>query len=658
MTARLPVPGSDEGTWGDILNSFLDVSHNVDGTLKSSALNTAGVYTKPGSGIPKTDLDSSVQTSLGKADTALQSAPVTSVAGKTGVVTLAESDITNLTTDLAAKANTSSLATVATSGSYADLSNLPHVLLPASNGSDDTAAVNAAISASPTNSVIVGRPGTTYIAGSGPFQFVGTRTYWMYGVTMRPKNAGNFDAVVASPAALTSGAGNSLDGPIRIYGLQVNGNVANQTSGQGNGILLASGANVLYGPTILQDVHVRDTRGSGICVSEVNLDGTALSNGSAAPYSGEMHIENCRTYNSGANGIWQRGGATGGINMTDGFCINNTVAYTTHDGIRIDSAGGWRIDGNHPYGTGLSGIIITGSYATKITNSYIEGIGVLDSAVDHFSASSAFSQAPTWSSGSTYSYNQVVIYSGVVYKSKVDSNIGNQPDISATQWAAYNGGGSVGAIMAMSSQSARPLHIVNNQISLGHNSWGLNANFLYRGILVQGPATGTSKVSAFILGNDITNELQPAGTNTTAIRLAAAGAGPSGVHSFEQSNVTRGAWNSTRSADATAAPVGSVGAGAAGGTGASITVTGNNQVGNISVTSGNSGIVAGALASVSYTNTMGVTPRVVVEPRSAAAAALGPIYVTTSTTGFTINTSVAPANNTAYSFDYIATMGV
>jgi hypothetical protein len=38
--------------------------------------------------VSKTDLASDVQTSLGKADTALQSAPVTSVDGKTGVVTL------------------------------------------------------------------------------------------------------------------------------------------------------------------------------------------------------------------------------------------------------------------------------------------------------------------------------------------------------------------------------------------------------------------------------------------------------------------------------------------------------------------------------------------------------------------------------------------
>ena len=32
--ARLPQPGSDDGTWGNILNDFLGVEHNTDGTLK------------------------------------------------------------------------------------------------------------------------------------------------------------------------------------------------------------------------------------------------------------------------------------------------------------------------------------------------------------------------------------------------------------------------------------------------------------------------------------------------------------------------------------------------------------------------------------------------------------------------------------------------
>lgn len=36
--SRLPIPGSDSGTWGSILNDFLSVSLNSDGTLKTTAV--------------------------------------------------------------------------------------------------------------------------------------------------------------------------------------------------------------------------------------------------------------------------------------------------------------------------------------------------------------------------------------------------------------------------------------------------------------------------------------------------------------------------------------------------------------------------------------------------------------------------------------------
>lgn len=36
--ARLPIPDGDIGTWGNVLNEFLLVSHNNDGTIKNNAL--------------------------------------------------------------------------------------------------------------------------------------------------------------------------------------------------------------------------------------------------------------------------------------------------------------------------------------------------------------------------------------------------------------------------------------------------------------------------------------------------------------------------------------------------------------------------------------------------------------------------------------------
>lgn len=104
-SVRLPTPGADDGIWGDLLNDYLAVEHNKDGSLKrgkdiddalalandakiktttaqqaaqtaqstanaaaqnaSNALSTASTaYQKPGSGIPESDLNSSVQAKL------------------------------------------------------------------------------------------------------------------------------------------------------------------------------------------------------------------------------------------------------------------------------------------------------------------------------------------------------------------------------------------------------------------------------------------------------------------------------------------------------------------------------------------------------------------------------------------------------------------
>jgi len=57
MVVRLPNPGSDDGTWGTILNTFLLQAHDTNGTLKGASVGTA-------------QLDSSVQSAFdGKVNT-------------------------------------------------------------------------------------------------------------------------------------------------------------------------------------------------------------------------------------------------------------------------------------------------------------------------------------------------------------------------------------------------------------------------------------------------------------------------------------------------------------------------------------------------------------------------------------------------------------
>lgn len=63
---RLPVDGGDAGVWDDLLNEFLLVEHYNDGSLKNVARpsDVAAKYTKPGGGIPLSDLTTSLQNSI------------------------------------------------------------------------------------------------------------------------------------------------------------------------------------------------------------------------------------------------------------------------------------------------------------------------------------------------------------------------------------------------------------------------------------------------------------------------------------------------------------------------------------------------------------------------------------------------------------------
>ena len=68
--SRLPQPGGDVGQWGSVLNDYLLVAHNSDGSLKNAGI-IAAKYTLPSGGIPRADLDADVQASLESAVTGI-----------------------------------------------------------------------------------------------------------------------------------------------------------------------------------------------------------------------------------------------------------------------------------------------------------------------------------------------------------------------------------------------------------------------------------------------------------------------------------------------------------------------------------------------------------------------------------------------------------
>ena len=220
--ARLPSPGSDQGQWGAILNEFLNVEHNSDGTLKASG-SIGSRYVKPSAGIPEADLDASVRTKLntvgsggsspvtsasitdataigkdvltatdaadarsvigaGTSNLALGSTSSTAAAGN-HTHTKADVGLGNVdnTTDankpistatqaaLNLKASTSTLSAVATSGSYADLSNRPTIpTVTGTNTGDQTLSVSGSnLTISGGNTVVLPTGGSGSAAWGG-----------------------------------------------------------------------------------------------------------------------------------------------------------------------------------------------------------------------------------------------------------------------------------------------------------------------------------------------------------------------------------------------------------------------------------------------------------------------------------------------------------
>lgn len=78
--ARLPIPGDDDGTWGDILNDYLDETHDPDGSQKANTIDNSAIQ-----------------------DGAVTNAKISSSAD------IDQSKISNLTSDLAAKADDSAV---------------------------------------------------------------------------------------------------------------------------------------------------------------------------------------------------------------------------------------------------------------------------------------------------------------------------------------------------------------------------------------------------------------------------------------------------------------------------------------------------------------------------------------------------------------------
>jgi hypothetical protein len=162
--ARLPIPGSDNGSWGTLLNDFLSQIHNTDGTLKPDIITASAVV--DGS-IGEAQLDTATQIKLNTAGSgSVADGTITTAKLHDDAVTdvkvsptaaIAQSKIASLTTDLAGKA--ASVHTH-TSSQISDSTATGRSILIATDASAARTAIGAG-----TSNLAIGTSGSTAKAG-------------------------------------------------------------------------------------------------------------------------------------------------------------------------------------------------------------------------------------------------------------------------------------------------------------------------------------------------------------------------------------------------------------------------------------------------------------------------------------------------------------
>lgn len=369
--SRLPTPGSDNGVWGSILNDFLSVEHNADGSLKIRSDGTlSGFYSKPGTGIPKTDLASSVQTSLNQAGTAVQSS---SVGQASGVAALDSGG-------LVPSAQLGNPLTAALTDKGGQVFNVKAYGAKGNGSTDDTTAIQTAINAATTGGVVYLPPGT--------YNVTQTLTITTSGVSL--VGAGPGATTIQTPAGsetvavILVGNGSTTCADVQINDLRI----ASQNQKTANAAIklqlcfrthiqrirtdLQFRAIHVYNSTEtwINDNDIRNTQENGIVFESQLTKGYDL-------YISNLTADNPTTSNTGSGLLWL-GGENMVVNNCDvlhystGLLVSPPTGQQSRFGFfstaEFDTCSNNSIELNNRSGGDVVGITFTNTWSGSATN--------------------------------------------------------------------------------------------------------------------------------------------------------------------------------------------------------------------------------------------------------------------------------------------------
>ncbi len=234
---------------------------------------------------------------------------------------------------------------------------------------DDTAAIQAAITAAPAGTTVF-FPAGVYLVSSpvrlrGGLSYVGEGLATGSGAVIRQKDGSNITGATGRSGVLASDAfldDASLCGnPVLVKGLHIDGNAAGNPTSDASGIVL----NAFW--SRIEDCYFTDNPAHGILLTDYTDDGSYVSNSCSENRVTGNRIDTC-----GGDGIRQESG--NGSSNLDGFCRDNLLTQVGN-GIKFARAAGWVISRNHLYGCRLGGLDLDNCFATVVTDNYVEDFG-------------------------------------------------------------------------------------------------------------------------------------------------------------------------------------------------------------------------------------------------------------------------------------------
>lgn len=316
--ARLPQPGADNGAWGDILNDFLLIEHNANGTLKSSgslstkADDTSVVHNSGNETIAGTKTFSSSVV-----------VPVPMLGNQAANKTYVDSAIPDVSTKVSKAGDTMSGALNVPGGAVVP-SNWFNVKVYGAKGdgsTDDTAALQATINAVPSTGGTVYIPSGTYNISSA--------------LELKNSLVLQGDGINASRIAQTTTSANGLHAlnaiNVDIRDLRVGG----PGSGTGIGIYFERSASNPVDYINLTNVNIRQFGSHGFQIDTVIVS----------------TLVKVISQNNGGHGFYINNGTS--LNMSACYGLNNgqagycltSVVYSSLNGCATDSCGiGYLLD--------------------------------------------------------------------------------------------------------------------------------------------------------------------------------------------------------------------------------------------------------------------------------------------------------------------------